>query len=65
MREKCSRRLGSSRLELSPLQLKTIMLAKKRDFEGLFVGFTRLRAVSYAHSLDLLNAGWCVSALDS
>jgi len=54
MREKHTRRLGAPQLGLWPLQLKTIILTKQKDFEGLFVGFTRLRAVSYAHSLDLL-----------
>jgi len=32
------------------IQLKTRVIAKRQDFEKLFEGFTRLRAVSYVVS---------------
>lgn len=34
--------------------LQSKLIAKRKDFEGLFAGFTRLRAVSYVVSTDLL-----------
>ncbi len=46
MRERHNRSLGSPQLGLWPLQLKTIMLTKQKDFEGLFEGFVEQKGYS-------------------
>ena len=40
--------------DFTPQQLQTRVIARRKDFDALFDGFTSMRAISYVASVDLL-----------